>query len=62
VNWYHGPLPRKINAKNIYQRHLGKFGNKGNFYVIYSKLNIGVVGKDNCNIPAFCHMGAVPKG
>jgi hypothetical protein len=48
--------------ENIYQRHLGKFRNAGKFYVIYSKVKIGVVLKNNCNIPAFFHIGAIPKG
>jgi hypothetical protein len=40
------PFQEKINAKKC----LGKFRKKGKFYVIYSKVKIGMALKDN---PAF---------
>jgi hypothetical protein len=55
---YYEPLPRK----NKCQKCLGKFRNKGKFYAIYSKVKIGLMLKDNCDIPAFFLIGMVPKG
>jgi hypothetical protein len=52
LNRYYGPPLRKNKCQKC----------SGKFYVIYSKAKIGVALKENCDIPAFFHMGAVPKG
>jgi hypothetical protein len=57
------PFQEKINVQSTHQRHLGDYGNKGKLYIDnLSKGKIGVVLKDNCDIPAIFHMEAVTKG
>jgi hypothetical protein len=61
VNRYCGPLPRKNKRQKYLSKALREDKKYREVLCNIQQIKIGVVLKENCNIPAFVYMEAVPK-